>query len=176
MEGKGVGMRVTFETGDIVDETTEALISTGNVHLNMSGGVNGELLLRGGENMQRQLHEYLRQTGLRHVQPGFVMEIGPDPTRFRCVVYTVAVDGFYGSSVDLVVKALTNALDLIASRGCQTVAVPALATGYGPLGMPDFAKALHRTLSAREWPFAEVRVVLRHHHDLEEVRSAYGSL
>lgn len=169
-------MRIAFKTGNIVDETTEALVSTGNVQLNMSGGVNGELLLRGGQNMQHQLHEYLRQNQLRHVPPGFVMEIGPEPFRFQCVVYTVAIDGFYGSSVDLVVTALTHALDLIAAKGCRTVAIPALATGYGPLKMPDFAQALHRALAACNWPFDEMRVVLRNQYDMEQVRGAYERL
>jgi O-acetyl-ADP-ribose deacetylase (regulator of RNase III) len=169
-------MQITFKKGNIVDEPVEALVSTGNVQLNMSGGVNGELLLRGGQNMQQQLHAHLRDAGIRHVPPGFVMAIGPEPTQFRCVVYAVAVDGFYGSSVDLVAKTLSNAFDLVASRNCQSIAIPALATGYGPLKIADFAASLHQTLSTRDWPFRELRVVLRHEHDCEELRLAYQRL
>jgi hypothetical protein len=41
----------------------------------MSGGVNGELLACGGHNMQRQLHDYIRQNDKRYVDPGFVMKL-----------------------------------------------------------------------------------------------------
>mgnify|MGYP003766181073 CR=1 FL=1 len=145
-------------------------------HLNMSGGVNGELLLRGGANMQRQLHDFLNEKRLRHVEPGFVMEIGPEPTHFKCIVYTVAIDGFYGSSIELVAASLCNAFDVLVSKGCRTVAVPALATGYGPLRMSEFAQALHKCLASQAWPFDEIRVVLRNEHDLNEFRDAYAAI
>lgn len=169
-------MQITFKAGNIVDEPVDALISTGNVQLNMSGGVNGELLIRGCKSMQDQLHAYLRDNDIRHVPPGFVMEIGPEPTHFRCVVYCVAVDGFYGSSVELVTRTLIHAMSLIESRHCRTLAVPALATGYGPLSMTDFAQALNNAISAHSWPFDEIRVVLQNRHDSEDLRLAYGRL
>src|SRR5690606_13492540 len=138
----------------------------GNVLLNMSGGVNGELLLRGGQGMQEELHAYLRKNGLNHVHPGFVMEIGPEPAHFKCIVYSVAVDGFYGSSVELVVQTLKNALQIIADKGCMTVAVPALATGYGSLSITQFGEALKHCIHGKDWPFEELRVVVRNKYDL----------
>ena len=166
-------MRIMFKAGDIVDEPVEGLVCTGNVLLNMSGGVNGELLLRGGDNMQQELHEYLRKSNRRFVEPGFAMEIGPSPTHFKCIVYTVAVDGFYDSSRLLVEKALGNALTMLANKHCATVAVPALATGYGHLKLADFVAAF-KDCMLRPWPFAEVRVVLRHDHDVVEALEEYG--
>ncbi|MCC6698837.1 MAG: hypothetical protein IT365_24645 [Candidatus Hydrogenedentes bacterium] len=50
-------MHVTIKTGDIVEEDVDGLVCSGNIWLNMSGGVNGELLRLGGEAMQRQLHD-----------------------------------------------------------------------------------------------------------------------
>jgi O-acetyl-ADP-ribose deacetylase (regulator of RNase III) len=164
---------VTFKTGNIVDETADGLVSSGNVQLNMSGGVNGELLRRGGAAMQAALHGWLKARNRRYVEPGFVMRVGPAPFAFKSIVYTVSVDAFYGSSVDLVTRCLSGALALLAEDGCATVAVPALATGYGNLSMPDFGRALRRCLQERAWPFSEIRVVLQREADLVEVRAGY---
>lgn len=166
-------MRVVFKTGNIIDEPADGLVCSGNVQLNMSGGVNGELLLRGGQNMQEELHGFLKQRGTRYVEPGFVMEIGPEPTAFKCIVYTVSIDAFYDSSVSVVSNALCNSLAKLEHAGCTTVAVPALATGYGHLSKEDFGRALRQALDMRKWAFCEVRVVLRDEKDLSTVRMGY---
>ena len=58
-------MKVTFKVGDIIEEATDGLVCSGNVQLNMSGGVNGALLQGGGTAMQSALHGYLK--GLKHI-------------------------------------------------------------------------------------------------------------
>ena len=96
------------------------------------------------------------------------MRIGPDPFHFRSIVYTVSIDAFYDSSVDLVCQSLTNALTLLSHDGCTTVSVPALATGYGHLSRRDFGRALWRCIDQTDWPFDELRVVLRSDLDIFE--------
>jgi len=49
---RGGGMTevaIRFKVGDITKEKTDGLVCSGNVQLNMSGGVNGALLQAGGE-------------------------------------------------------------------------------------------------------------------------------
>jgi len=166
-------MNVTFKTGNIVEEPADGLVCSGNVQLNMSGGVNGALLQGGGEAMQAALHAHLEAQEKRYVEPGFVMRIGPQPFHFKSIIYTVAVDAFYDSSIDLVERSLASSLGALAEDGCETVAVPALATGYGRLSRADFGKALRSCLAKHDWPFSEVRVVLRSDMDRDEVESGY---
>ena len=168
-------MEIFFKTGDILEEKTDGLICSGNVQLNMSGGINGALLLRDGGAMQEALHGHLEQNNIRYVKPGFVMLIGPQPFHFKGIVYTVAIDAFYESSIELVEKSLTNALGLLQEEGCDTVAIPALATGYGHLGKNDFGKALKQCLSGREWSFSRANVVMQTDIDLDEVKSGFES-
>lgn len=167
-------MNVIFKVGNIVEERADGLVCSGNVKLNMSGGVNGALLQGGGEAMQAALHAFLKSQGRAYVEPGFAMRIGPEPFHFKSIVYTVAIDPFYDSSVELVVKSLANAFSILAEDGCETVAVPALATGYGHLGKADFGGALRLCLAKRDWPFQEVRVVLKSDIDQAEVQSGYS--
>ncbi len=168
-------INVNFKVGDIIEEVTDGLVCSGNVQLNMSGGINGELLLRGGNNMQVQLHQKLKDLSKNFVEPGFAMRIGPEPFHFKTIVYTVAIDGFYDSSVELVEKALINALSIIEQDCCSTVSIPALATGYGPLSYQDFGIALKRCLEVKNWNFTEIKVVLKDQSVMEEVRQGYKS-
>jgi O-acetyl-ADP-ribose deacetylase len=144
-------MVIAFIHGDIVEQKAQGLICSGNINLNMSGGVNGTLLSRGGQDLQRQLHQYLKDNSLNFVQPGFVMEIGPGDFPFKCIVYSVAIDCWYESSVELVRRTLVNALSIIEGAKCRTVNVPALGAGYGHLNKPDFGRALRIALGGTAW-------------------------
>ena len=168
-------MNISFKVGDIIEESTEGLICSGNIQLNMSGGVNGALLQAGGNQMQVDLHEYLQKHNKRFVEPGFVMRIGPKPFHFKSIVYTVAVDGFYETSIELVETSLTNALVLLAEDGCNTVAVPAIGTGYGYLSKEDFGESLQLCIKKSDWPFSEMHIVLRNKTDLDKVEKSYNN-
>jgi O-acetyl-ADP-ribose deacetylase (regulator of RNase III) len=62
---------VTIRQGEILDCKADYLICSGNAWLNMSGGVNGALLEKYGEHLQKELHDYLLGTGKKAVPPGF---------------------------------------------------------------------------------------------------------
>jgi O-acetyl-ADP-ribose deacetylase len=162
-------MRVVIKHGDILDEEVDVLISTANVHLNMSGGVNGAILLRGGEGVQRELHDALRRAGRAWVDPGTVVRTGPGPLRVGHILHAVAIDGLYRSSVALVQATIERALAEAALLGARTVALPALATGYGPLSIREFAEALRSALARGDVPIEELRIVLWREDEAEQV-------
>ena len=165
-------MKVEVRVGGLLEEQVDVLICSANVWLNMSGGVNGAIRERGGEAIQTELHAYLSALGVRHVPPGTVVRTGPGPLSVGAILHAVAVDGFYGSGPELVGRALGAAFAEAQALGAETVALPALATGYGPLSAAQFAAGLRTALDAGPWPFDEVRVVLWRHGDAEVVRSA----
>jgi O-acetyl-ADP-ribose deacetylase len=166
---------VIFKVGNIVEEKTEGLICSGNIHLNMSGGVNGELLSRGGIEMQKQLHSYLAKENKMFVDPGFVMKIGPEPFHFSCIVYSVSIDAWYDSSEEIVYKTLVNALNVLQESNCYTVAIPALATGYGHLKLEEFGRFLKISLDSKQWLFEEIRIVHIDEFKLKKVRKGYDN-
>src|SRR4051794_34067566 len=135
-------MRILVKAGDILDERADVLVCSANPHLNLSGGVNGAILLRGGQAVQQELHAFLAARGRRWVEPGMVVRTGPGPLAVGHVLHAVAVDAFYGTSVDLVRRTMERAMADAAALSARTVALTALATGYGRLRMADFAQAL----------------------------------
>ena len=77
----------------------------------------------------------------------------------------------YDSSVELVADTIVKAFTQARELDARTVTMPALATGFGPLSMGDFALALARA-TAQDWsPLAVVKVVLQQAEDAETVRA-----
>src|SRR4051812_22873617 len=144
-------MEIDVLVGDILDVPADVLIATANPWLQMTGGVNLAILVRPlGELVVEELQRYLPATGRRMVEPGTVVRTGPGSLPVRHILHAVAIDPSYDSSVELVAATLTRALEQALALDARSVTVPALATGFGPLAMEDFAAALRQAL-ARDW-------------------------
>ncbi len=113
-------MKLIVKVGDLLNESADVIVCTANPQLNMSGGVNGAILLRGGEAIQAELHDYLKQSGQRTVAPGTVVRTSPGPLAAKHLLHAVAVDVFYGSSVDLVKQTLDGVFELAAKLEANT--------------------------------------------------------
>jgi O-acetyl-ADP-ribose deacetylase (regulator of RNase III) len=138
----------------------------------MTGGVTLKIILRRqGEFVQEELQRHLRATGRRYVEPGTVIRTGPGSLPVKHVLHAVSIDPSYDSSVGLVADTIVQALTQARELDVRTVTIPALATGFGPLSMKDFAVALSRA-AARDWsPLAVLKVVLRQEEDAGTVRA-----
>lgn len=172
---KNATMRISVKHGDILDERVDVLICTANPQLNMSGGINGEILCRGGEDVQRELHAYLERTHRKYVAAGTVVTTGRGPLRdVGHIVHAVSITAWYESSAALIETTVENALSEAARLAAKTVALPGLAMGYGRLPTADFAQGLKSALSREYPPIEELRIVLYRESDAAIVRSVLG--
>ncbi len=165
-------MKIEVLVGDVLAVPADVLISTANPWLQMTGGVNLKIILRPrGEFVHEELQKHLRATGKRYVEPGTVVRTGPGSLPVRHILHAVSIDPSYDSSVGLVADTIVKALSMARELDARTVTIPALATGFGPLSMEEFAAALDRALD-RDWsPLAVLMVVLRQQEDAERVRA-----
>jgi O-acetyl-ADP-ribose deacetylase (regulator of RNase III) len=167
-----VPVNILVKVGDVLDEHADVLICPANPWLNMSGGVNGEILRRGGESIQDELKSHLQRAGCAAVGAGTVVRTDPGPLPVKKIIHAVAIDPFYGSSVELVVRTLEAAFGMARSLGARRVSMPMLATGYGPLDARQFASSLSSIIT-RDWaPIEEVNVVVRRDEDAEILKSS----
>lgn len=169
--------RINVRCGDVLDAATDGLISSGNVKLEMAGGVSAALHQRSEGHLQRQLFAALEAQPRPFVEPGFAIALDPGPLPWRAVVYCVAIDGFYQSSPALVTTAVAAALRLAREAGCESTAMPALATGYGPLDMTAFGRGLSaawQQLRPDERP-AQLEVMVPREADRDAVQAALAS-
>jgi O-acetyl-ADP-ribose deacetylase (regulator of RNase III) len=167
-------MRTLVKVGDVLDEEVDILICTANPMLRMTGGVNGALLARGAADVQAELEAYLAPRAHKWVPAGTVLATGPGPLPVRAILHAVSVDGFYRSDEATVCGTLAEALRQAAALGARSVATPALATGYGPLSMEQFAAGARGALADAPETLDEVRIVLRRPQSCEVVSRVLG--
>jgi O-acetyl-ADP-ribose deacetylase (regulator of RNase III) len=78
---------------------------------------------------------------------------------------------FIRSSVELVAQTIVKALEQARELNARFVTLPALATGFGPLSMEDFATALQQAVECDWTPLESLKIVLKQEEDAEKVRS-----
>lgn len=164
-------MKIEILVGNIVDVSADVLISTANPWLQMTGGVNLAIIVRPqGEHVYEELQRHLRDSGKRFVDAGTVVCTGPGSLPVKHILHAVAIDPSYDSSVELVAGTITRALTEACKLDARIVSIPALATGFGPLSMEDFAAALGQALENDWTPLETLKVVLKNEDDAEKVR------
>lgn len=169
------GSTLIWLAGDIIEQPIDVLVCTANVWGNLSGGVNGALLARAGVIVQHELHAAVRASGRTFVEPGTILRTSAGPLSFHHVLHAVAVDAFYKTSEALVASLLVRCLEQAAGQGARSVALPALATGYGRMPLAIFGRALREAWDAPGARPAEVRIVLRTERDREEAELGFAN-
>ncbi len=169
-------MNTEVLAGNILDVAADVLIATANPWLQMTGGVNLGIIVRPrGEVVYEELQQYLRDTGVKMVAPGTVVCTGPGSLPVNKILHAVSIDPAYGSSVELVRDTIVRALSQARELDAQTVTLAALATGFGPLLMEDFAAALRQAV-AQDWaPLERLKVVVKHEAEAATIREGLGS-
>jgi O-acetyl-ADP-ribose deacetylase (regulator of RNase III) len=164
-------MKVEVLAGNILDVPADVLVSTANPWLQMTGGVNLGIILRPkGEDVYEELQRYLRSTGHDLVEPGTIVCTGPASLPVKNILHAVSIDPSYDSSVALVSQTIARALSQAKALDARTVTLAALATGFGPLSMEDFAVALRQAL-AQDWsPLETLKVVVKHEAEAAKIR------
>jgi O-acetyl-ADP-ribose deacetylase (regulator of RNase III) len=155
--------------GDILDVPADVLVCSANVYLTLSGGVGGAFRLRYGDEMQERLSAHLQSMGRRHVERGDLIALPGGGSPYRSVLHAVAVDGLYESSPEIVADLIDRALLQAAGLLAKSVALPALATGYGKLSIAGFREAVLRAQGQHHPPIESVTICVRSMGDYEEL-------
>ncbi|TFH46315.1 MAG: Appr-1-p processing protein [Lysobacterales bacterium] len=165
-----VKMDIELYHGDIMDLDVDVLICSANVSLNLSGGVGGALMEKYGSELQTELHSHLPVAPPRFAKQGDVIVTRPANVPYRAVLHAVAVDPFYSSDVDIISEITHKALELAAREKAVTVALAALATGFGDLSVEDFAKGLRSNMDGNYHPIERVVVALQSAMCVDEIK------
>ena len=168
-------MRWELSHGNILEERVDVLVCSANVFLNLSGGVGGEILLRCGPTAQEELHQWLKERGRRFVQPGEVVTASPHGLPFKAILHAVAIDAFYHTTPDVLKAVVDKSIRTAASLEAGTVALTALATGFGRLSMHQFAEAVSPLLRLEYPPVAEVRICVKSRDERDELAAALAN-
>ena len=164
-------MHWTIANCDILDRPADVLVLSGNPQLNLSGGAGGSFLLRYGNEMQNQLHQFLKSTGKQQVARGDVVQMPSCGSPYDAVLHAVGIDVFYDSNTDVVTDTITKSLEIAAQLPAKTVAMAAIATGYGRMSMNDFATAIRPLTHMNFHPIENVDICLLKSDAVNELAS-----
>jgi len=166
-------MNVAVTVGDVLATPADVLISTANPWLNMSGGVNGAIHDR-VPSVQTELRDYLQAINQSAVAASSVVRTSAGDLPYAHIIHAVAIDPFYDSSHEIVSNTLAAAFKLAVSFDAQTVTMPTLATGYGPMTIKAFAQAFAGSVVGR-FPIETVAIVVRSQENAQIINSVLSA-
>ena len=146
-------MDVLVKNIDLLELPADALVYSTNVLLNCTGGVGACLLERYGKQVQTDLHQLLSDRGTRFAEQGAVFQHVTDGMPYKQVFHTVPCDGFYDTTEEIVKGILRYCLEQCsATEDIRTIAMSALATGYGRLLFDDFFRIASSIFTENNYP------------------------
>ncbi|HEY9152357.1 MAG TPA: macro domain-containing protein [Anaerolineales bacterium] len=128
------GQTIQIVQGDLTTETTDVIVNAANEHLSHGGGVAWAIVRRGGEIIQQESDEWIRNHGIvSHARPAWtsggnlpakyvIHAVGPvwdDPERAQGV----------GDEDNKLAAAVNGSLEVADELKCSSISFPAISTG-----------------------------------------------
>jgi len=113
--------------GDITTEKVDAIVNAANAQLMHGGGLAAAIVRRGGEIIQTESDEWVKQHGaVGHDQPALT-----GAGRLACQYVMHAVGPIWGSGEEdaKLASAIQGCLALAEAMGLRSLALPAISTG-----------------------------------------------
>ena len=146
LEEYGFGERsIKLYMGDITDLQVDAIVSSDDTHLTMSGSVSSRIRERGGQAICDEAREQLPATA------GSVLVTSGGDLGCRFVLHALLldIDTMVFPSLDTVRRCTQGVFERMRKLGLRSVALPALASGAAGLAIKDVTKAmLEATIAA----------------------------
>lgn len=158
--------------GDLTEEQVDAIVNAANTRLAHGGGVAGAIVRRGGETIQQESDDWVRQHGLAPTGKVVITSGGKLPCRY--VIHAVGPvwrGGEHGED-DFLRQACWNSLESASQLGLASIALPAISSGI--FGFPKERCASILIQAAldycREHPRSNLREIRFTNFDLPTVK------
>lgn len=126
--------RIRIVKGDIIEQTTDAIVNAANSSLMGGGGVDGAIHRRGGSKILEECKEIRRIKYPKGLPTGKAVITSGGNLKAKWVIHTVGPIWRGGSHGEekLLANAYRNSLQLATFKGLRTMAFPSISTGaYG---------------------------------------------
>ena len=126
------GVKLTLVQGDLVQQSTDAIVNAANPSLMGGGGVDGAIHLGGGPAILEECKQIVARQG--RLPTGMAVITTGGRLKARFVIHTVGPIWYGGTrgEAELLGSAYRESLKLSAEKGLKTIAFPSISTGaYG---------------------------------------------
>ncbi len=138
------GQKIQLVHGDITDEKVDAIVNAANAHLSHGAGVAGAILRRGGQQIQVESEQWVREHGLvSHAEPAYT-HAGNLACRY--VIHAVGPIWSEGQEEEKLGDCVRGSLRLAERLGITSLAFPAISTGIYRFPVPLAAKIMFSTI------------------------------
>lgn len=121
------GQVIRIGQGDITSQSTEAIVNAANEHLEHGGGVAGAIVRRGGESIQAESRQWVREHGI--VATGTAAITGAGILDARFVIHAVGPVWGQGNDQTLLANAVESALALADENKIKSISIPGISSG-----------------------------------------------
>lgn len=121
------GKEILVKKGDITEEYTDAIVNPANGQLIHAGGAAKAIVIKGGNEIQRQCSLIVRKIGMIPAGKAVITGGGKLPCKF--VIHTVGPKMGDGNEDFLLGKAVRSALTLAELYNLRSVSMPAISSG-----------------------------------------------
>ncbi|HUW09499.1 MAG TPA: macro domain-containing protein [Anaerolineae bacterium] len=125
LTGDGKAVRVVH--GDLTAEPVEAIVNAANEGLLHGGGVAGAIVRLGGQEIQKESSDWVREHGPVPTGQAAITTAGRLPCRF--VIHAVGPVWGSGDEEAKLASALRSSLQLAAEHNLASVSLPAISSG-----------------------------------------------
>jgi len=146
------GQSLQIVQGDITTDEADAIVNAANEHLQHGGGVAWAIVRCGGQVIQDESDQWIRQHGtVSHAEPAWTSG-GSLPAKY--VIHAVGPVWGDGDEDNKLADAATGSLRVADELKCESISIPAISTGI--FGFPK-ERAAGIIFSAIEKYFADAK-------------------
>jgi O-acetyl-ADP-ribose deacetylase (regulator of RNase III) len=139
--------------GDLVAQTTDAVVNAANNAFWMGAGVAGALKARGGQIIEADA------MAQGPVEPGECVVTSGGRLAARYVIHAAVMGQDLRTSTTLIDCATRNALRMAEARQIASIAFPAFGTGVGGFALDECARVMIEAIRAHAGAAASLRLV-----------------
>lgn len=121
------GKQILIKKGDITEEKADAIVNPANGQLIHGGGAARAIVVRGGEDIQRESNLIIRKSGMIPTGKAVITGSGKLPCKY--IIHTVGPKMGEGNEDEKLKKAVWSALTIAELYNLESVSMPAISSG-----------------------------------------------
>jgi len=133
---------------DLLTAPVEVIVSSSNTTLTHEGGIAEQILQKGGSQVQSECEQLIKEYG--EIDSGMAVYTNAGELPFKAVIHAVGPQKGEGDEQRMLEQAISRSLQLCEMNEWQSVAFPAISTGYSGVPVEICSQAFFRSIT-RFW-------------------------
>lgn len=133
---------------DLLAAPVEVIVSSSNTSLTHEGGVARQIVQKGGSQVQSESEQLIKEYG--EIDSGMAVYTNAGELPYKAVIHAVGPQMGEGDEQRTLEQAISRSLQLCEMNEWQSVAFPAIGTGYSRVPLEVCSQAFFRSIT-RFW-------------------------